>query len=163
MVKQTHITFFVCFFGRIERLLRMCVLRMFNGMVMDQHSQDNQAEYTEDTQHNNHVPCSFSTASIKNNIIKNRKTAQNKNFCSNVSFAKNSPAKYPPRIILAKSPIKPAMKSLDFEVNHCINPVGKTLTYIKYAVNRLASNMIGEIPFCRPPAGEAGQAGRLAC
>ena len=69
MVKQTRITFFVCFFGRIERLLRMCVLRMFNGMVMDQHSQDNQAEYTEDTQHNNHVPCSFSIARIKNNII----------------------------------------------------------------------------------------------
>ena len=122
----------------------MSVFRMFNGVVMDQHGQNNEAEYAENTQHNNHIYRSLSTASIKNNKMKNKKTVQNKTFCSNVSFAKNSPAKYPARMILAKSPIKPAINSRDFDVNHCIHHLAKTLTYMEYVVNILALNMINE-------------------
>lgn len=100
--------------------LRMLLFGMAQEIVMNQHNQYNQAEETYDAQHNNHCDSLPSTVRAKNKITSTEKIAQKIPFCKTDNVAKNSPAKYPARMILAKSPTIPAIDALDFGLNHFI-------------------------------------------
>jgi len=101
-------------------LLQMFMLGMSNEMVVDKHYQNYQTKYTNDTQHDDHFCSPLSTVRDRNIITNNENTVQNMNLCNSDSLAKNSPAKYPTRIIFAKSPRSFAIESLDLELSHFI-------------------------------------------
>ena len=91
-------------------------------IVVEQHDDNNQTKCAHNAQHNDHdYSPFFSIVRIRKSPTKNANTAQNINFSADERWAKNSPAKYPARIILAKSPMRPAISSLDFDVNHFIS------------------------------------------
>ena len=100
----------------------MLVFGVADKIVVEQHDDNNQTKCAHNAQHNDHdYSPFFSIVRIRKSPTKNANTAQNINFSADERWAKNSPAKYPARIILAKSPMRPAISSLDFDVNHFIS------------------------------------------
>lgn len=118
-----------------------------NKAVVDKHYQHHQAENTNDTQHHDHFSSPLSTVIIRNRITKNENTAQNIIFCASDNLAKNSPAKYPAKIILEKSPISFAIESLDLALNHFIPvlKIAQNLLFVKDKVLKGKSLKKGEL------------------
>ncbi len=91
-----------------------------NKMVVDKHYQYCHSEKAYDAQHYDHYFSPFSMVIAKKRMTTNKNTTQNIIFCGNNKFVKNSPAKYPAKIIFAKSPINFDIDSLDLGLNHSI-------------------------------------------